>query len=142
MLVIGFGNTLRSDDGAGIRAAELVAEQYPEANCIITHELHPELAESLAVHDKVFFIDASVRVETMTVVPLHPDNTHPALHSHAHSPQTLLNLCRELYATIPDLCLLIELPAFTMECGEQLSPATQHAVQEAVTYVGTVLDKS
>ena len=141
MLVIGFGNTLRSDDGAGIRAAELVAERYSNADCITTHELHPEMAETIAEHDKVFFIDASVRVSSMTVVPLHPDGTPQALHSHAHSPQSLVNLCRDLYAATPSLCLLIELPVFTIAFGENLSAATHRAVQEAVDYIGSVLGR-
>lgn len=57
MLVIGYGNDLRGDDAAGLRAASLLAEQYRD------HHHHrrtpaPELAADIAMADRVVFLDA------------------------------------------------------------------------------------
>ncbi len=42
VLVIGYGNTLRSDDGAGKRVAELVAEwQLLNVRSLLVHQLTP-----------------------------------------------------------------------------------------------------
>ena len=49
-LVIGFGNALRSDDGAGFKAAVLLEAELssPTVSVIATHQLTPELAEPVA----------------------------------------------------------------------------------------------
>ena len=58
VLVIGYGNTLRGDDAAGVKAAELISRHHPEFEYIYLHQLVPELAEQIAERDFVFFIDA------------------------------------------------------------------------------------
>ncbi len=138
MLVIGYGNNLRSDDGAGIRAAELIAARHPATDCITVHELQPEIADAIAGHDTVIFIDASVRVGEMTVTRLDrsdPSDRTDQVASHAHTPQSLLDLCWNLYGKKPILCLLIEIPAMNLQFGEELSAATQEAVRQAVERV-------
>jgi hydrogenase maturation protease len=45
ILLIGYGNTLRNDDGVGVRIAEIIAEENrPHVQVIATHQLTPELA--------------------------------------------------------------------------------------------------
>lgn len=59
ILIIGYGNTLRSDDGAGQRVAELVAEwQLPNVRSLPLHQLTPELAENISQAKLVIFVDA------------------------------------------------------------------------------------
>ncbi len=139
MLVVGYGNTLRSDDGAGIRAAELIASRHPATDCITVHELHPELADALAGHDVVVFLDASVRVREVTATTLDPSDQSDPTDTHAHSPQSLLNLCWTLYGKKPILCTLIEIPAVILDFGEELSPTTREAVSHAVEIAGTLM---
>ena len=58
ILVIGYGNTLRSDDGAGQRVAELVAEwKLPNVRSLPVHQLTPELAEPISQAELVIFVD-------------------------------------------------------------------------------------
>ena len=58
-LVIGYGNTLRSDDGAGQIVAEKIAQwNLPGVRSLAVHQLTPELAEIIAQADAVIFIDA------------------------------------------------------------------------------------
>ena len=62
-LIIGYGNDLRSDDGAGIRAAEMIAGRTKPASrsrVIITHQLTPDLADDIAAAEQVIFVDAYV----------------------------------------------------------------------------------
>lgn len=71
-LWIGFGNTLRRDDGVGARAAEiLAAEGLPAQACF---QPVPELAVEIAAARRVVFLDADLRLEPgvvrlRTVVP-------------------------------------------------------------------------
>jgi len=60
-LIIGYGNTLRGDDGAGPRVAEVVAGwSLPNVRAISAAQLTPELAEALAGAEVVIFVDAQV----------------------------------------------------------------------------------
>ena len=47
-LVIGYGNTLRSDDGAGVIAATRLAEKSSTHQVIAVQQLTPHLAENIA----------------------------------------------------------------------------------------------
>ena len=59
ILVIGYGNTLRSDDGVGPRVAMAVASrEWPGFNAIAVQQLTPELAEPLAAAELAIFVDA------------------------------------------------------------------------------------
>ena len=60
-LVIGYGNTLRGDDGIGPAVAEAVAALgLPGVRVIVAHQLTPELAADLADAQLVVFVDAAV----------------------------------------------------------------------------------
>ena len=60
VLVIGYGSTLRSDDGAGPAVAHRVAEwNLPGVTTLTPVQLTPELAGEIAVCDLVLFIDAA-----------------------------------------------------------------------------------
>jgi len=61
ILVIGYGNSLRSDDGAGCRVADIVASwDLPYVRSLTVHQLTPELAEPIAQSDLTIFVDACV----------------------------------------------------------------------------------
>ena len=61
LLVIGYGNTLRGDDGVGPRVAEAVAAMaLPGVRTLGCHQLAPEHAEAISRADRVVFVDAAV----------------------------------------------------------------------------------
>jgi hydrogenase maturation protease len=141
-LVIGYGNTLRSDDGAGIHAAELIAARFHGIDCISVQELGPDLAESIAKYQQVIFIDAGIGSSgiTTTMVEALVETSHPLTHTHA--PDALLGLCWQVYGTLPASAYLIELPAFNFAFGENLSLQTADAVEECTTIVATLLGQN
>jgi Ni,Fe-hydrogenase maturation factor len=63
ILVIGYGNTLRRDDGAGVRAAEMMAvdPRFAAVEVLMVYQLTPELSLDIATASLVVFIDADVR---------------------------------------------------------------------------------
>ncbi|MBE2223512.1 MAG: hydrogenase maturation protease, partial [Anaerolineae bacterium] len=65
VLVIGYGNPLREDDGIGWRVVEEIVNcELTIVNCeletVATHQLLPELAGDVSEADLVIFVDASV----------------------------------------------------------------------------------
>ena len=66
VLVIGYGNPLRGDDGIGRVIAEHIAETLrPEAiDVVVAHQLTPELTEPISRSGLVIFVDAAVHLPT------------------------------------------------------------------------------
>ncbi len=133
LLVIGCGNELRSDDGAGPRVARAVeALKLPGVKAIAVHQLTPELADEIAAARLVLFVDASADPEQrgLQIVPLSPRESDLRL-GHFAEPRWLLELTRQLHGQAPEARLLT-LPAPNLDFGERLSPLCQRAVEDAV----------
>ena len=61
LLIIGYGNTLRRDDGVGPKVAEAVAAlALPGVRALAYPLLTPELAEAVSQARVVIFVDAAV----------------------------------------------------------------------------------
>lgn len=138
-LIIGFGNTLRRDDGAGVAAAERLARDCPEADVLTVQELHPELAERLAQCGLVLFLDASVRTSTLSVTRVSPANSMQGAEGHVLSPAGTIALCSGLYGHIPEEALLVEIPAFECGFGETMSSGTLRMVDYCVQILSELL---
>jgi hydrogenase maturation protease len=138
-LIIGIGNTLRGDDGAGVYAAERISPDLPDTDVILTQELHPEFADRIRNYANVLFLDASLRTRRPVVTILDPDAETPRPSSHALSPEGLLSLCRSTYHTLPLRAVLIEIPAFDCDLGETMTEATERMVDLCVDLVPEIL---
>ncbi|MBV5260730.1 hydrogenase maturation protease [Synechococcus moorigangaii CMS01] len=127
-LIIGYGNRLRSDDGAGQTVAEAFFDQ-DNLKAIATHQLTPELVEDLVQVERVYFIDAAP-IDTVTIQLIKlKDNGHNF--GHFVDPQSLLNLAKKIYHYVPNAYLVL-IPAQNFELGESYSEITQNAIQTAI----------
>ncbi len=132
-LLIGYGNTLRQDDGAGVRVAEQLERlSLPGVRVLTCHQLTPELAATLATATAVVFVDAAAEAQDrVRMRQLRPAARATPL-AHAADPRTLLLLARELFGHAPRAWLMT-LPAPELGYGEGLSAAAEAGVQTAVT---------
>ncbi|MFE4107587.1 hydrogenase maturation protease [Almyronema epifaneia] len=135
-LVIGYGNTLRSDDGVGWRVAEQVEDwQWPGVRSLACHQLTPELAADMAPVATVIFVDA-VSADLMPQVqiePLQPSQQQASL-GHFSQPRSLLALTQALYSHTPT-AYAIWIPAANFEFGEQLSSLAQAGALQALEII-------
>lgn len=142
VLVIGFGNDLRSDDGAGRAVAEMVSDLgLPGVEVRAMSQLTPELALDIAGRRLVVFVDADVdatevKVRTVTAGP-------PGLGTMTHhgDPATILSLTSKV-GPLPDDAVVISIPATNLEMGFQLSHGTERAVGEAVDLIADMAQSS
>ncbi len=139
ILVIGYGNTIRGDDSAGIRATELIANRVPDIECITLHQLLPEQAEQIAESDVVFFLDAQRDIRKLHVRSIEPGAQSTQPRTHFISPDSLISLSRELYGRGPLKAFVIGIPAEQFELSESLSELTAHAVEECVRLVESMI---
>jgi len=145
VVVIGYGNDLRGDDGIGPRVAALVAAMaLPDVQAIATRQLTPELAEELARASLAIFVDArpvvGEAVEAIALHPLVPTIDSGAL-GHTSDPRALLALALTLYGHAPPAWLLT-VPAITFELGAPLSAVAEHGVGVALGQIGELLIRS
>jgi hydrogenase maturation protease len=141
VLVIGYGNELRSDDGVGPRAARAVAGwQLPHVQALALHQLTPELAEVLAEAATVVFVDAGTDPVSfrLRVQPLQPerDAIRPG---HLSDPRWLLALTRQLFGATPPAQLLT-IRAENLNFGTSLSPSAEHGLDEALCYINHLVN--
>jgi hydrogenase maturation protease len=132
LLVIGYGNTLRSDDGVGPRVAEAVEQlNLPGVQTFTCQQLSPEHADLIARAAKVVFVDAAVDApREVQWRELAPGET-TQLMAHAADPRTMLALARDVFGHAPQAWWLT-IPAVRLEFGEDLTLEAQRGCAEAV----------
>ena len=106
VLVIGYGNVLRADDGIGPAVAEEVESlALTGVRVLIVHQLTPELVVDLADAWLAVFVDAASGTEPITVVRLDAQATSSAM-THVYEPRGLLALCKVAYGRSPEAWLV------------------------------------
>jgi hydrogenase maturation protease len=143
VLVIGYGNTLRSDDGVGYLVAATVAEwQLPQVRSIAVHQLLPELAPDIADVDLVIFVDAVVTIDRSTpkieIIPL-VAGCDEDFSTHIITPQLLLGMTQRLYGATPEAYLLT-ISAIDFTLGATLSSIAITGKDVALDYLKCWLD--
>ena len=111
LLVLGYGNPGRQDDGLGVACVEAL-EQWAASESLnglafdSNYQLNVEDALAIAGHDGVLFADATrepvARFELRRIAPL----AATAFTTHAMTPEAVLALCVELYGKRPAAWLL------------------------------------
>jgi len=98
ILVYGFGNPGRQDDGLGPAIIEkLEDEKIAGVDTDCNYQLNIEDAYSIAENDIVVFVDASLDAdEPFSFSKIEP-SAEITFTTHSMSPQSVLALCAELY---------------------------------------------
>ena len=143
VLVIGYGNPLRTDDGVGGRVAQvLLKESSSKVRVEFAHQLLPEMAAWIAEADYVLFIDASGdsapgRIQSRAVCP---EETHTASMTHHFSPQGLLADARDLFGRCPE-AVVVSVGGGSFEHGEGLSKEVAAAFPSVLALVKGLVEK-
>ena len=133
-LVIGYGNPLRGDDGAGYVAAELLRTRLAGSTVRIVSEqqLLPEMMLQIAEASQVIFIDASVsgRAGKFHRIPLRPAPVCGRF-THQSTPEAMLAGAQKLYGHTPEAVHYL-IPGRFFEAGQEMTPSVKRAVNELV----------
>jgi hydrogenase maturation protease len=137
VLVIGYGNPLRGDDGFGRLAAELIAQRnIPDVEVIVAHQLGPELAAALKAADHAVFLDAEHADGTgaLRAAAVEPRGMSPASITHHFSPGGLLALTRAVYGRAP-AATMVTAAAGAFGHGAELSVEIRAAAATAAEVI-------
>lgn len=132
VLVIGYGNTLRGDDGVGPRVAEAVERlALPGVRTLVCPLLTPELADPISQVATVIFVDAAVDAPQEVQWRQLQPNESSQIMAHAADPRTMLALARDVFGCVPQAWWLT-IPAIDLGFSEEFSPAVQKNFHVAV----------
>jgi hydrogenase maturation protease len=140
VLVIGYGNEGRGDDGIGPRVAEAIASaNYPGVRVVTVAQLLPELAAELAAARLAVFVDAradsapaGVAATRITAHETTDWSTHTA------DPRALLALSGAVYGCHPE-AWWVTVPGQYFGFGEVLSPFALENVRRAIHRIEALL---
>lgn len=143
VLVVGYGNSLRSDDAVGLYAVREMQKLGTRSNVefIEMHQLQPELAEIISHKDLVIFIDAAmhgISGETHYENVL-PSSKTPDM-SHSTNPESLLFAAKELYGRAPK-AILATVAGECFGIGTKLSAEVEVAMKGVAVRASQMIDE-
>lgn len=99
VLVIGYGNPGRCDDGLGVALAERVeAMAIPGVDIAVRHQLNVEDAEDVARHETVVFVDACLCAPPpFALREVEPREGTLEFTTHSLAPEGVLGLAHKLF---------------------------------------------
>jgi hydrogenase maturation protease len=132
-LVIGYGNTLRADDGLGPAVAEWLESEWADEDVrvLACQLLTPELAEPVSRAEMVVFIDATAagRPGEVSCARVEPDRARASSFTHHFDPAGLLALAEELYGRAP-AAYALTVCGESFDCTEGLTETVAARVPE------------
>jgi hydrogenase maturation protease len=158
VLVAGYGNFDREDDGVAWHILDRLAQQLGlpisatpdefefqpgnEIDLSFSLQLYPEMAEMLSEYSRVCFVDAHTGAvpEEIHVEELSAQHQSSPF-THHLTAATLLNLTENIYQTRPE-ALLISVRGYSFQFTRRLSPATSLLADQAVEKIIGWLEKS
>lgn len=140
-LLVGYGNTMRCDDGVGWQVADHLSSHYdaPDVDVMTVHQLLPEIAAFASQAEQVIFVDASIDGEPGTVRVCEVSPLDQLEDAHALTPSGIVYLCHSLYNASPTIHL-VTVTGASFDLGETLSDEVLAAVPHVVAVIRQLLE--
>lgn len=148
VIIIGYGNIDRGDDGAACAIINLLREKWGlaplenfdtgmealgrEVDSVFVSQLVPEIMEILTDYEKIIFVDAHVGDDPpeMRCARVAPEYAH-TIFTHHMTPAVLLAFLKTLYNREPE-AYLVSVRGYDFDFKQSLSPRTQSLLPAAV----------
>lgn len=155
LLLIGYGNPDREDDGVawhilralteklGLDSPSSYEDEFPESTQIdfaFHLQLTPEMAEDISAYDHVCFVDAHTGniPEPVRFIVVESEFQHSPF-THHLAPQSLVSICETIYGRKPEAALLSVL-GHRFLFTRQLSAETAKLLPQAVELLWNWID--
>jgi len=139
ILIYGYGNPGRQDDGLGNEFVELLEEWVNEQKLEdfefdSNYQLNIEDAAAVADKDLVIFVDASTEeIESFILTPV-DTSTKVAFTTHAASPGYIVGLSKKLYNKFPPTYLL-HIKGYEWDFNEGLTEKAKQNLEESLEWM-------
>jgi hydrogenase maturation protease len=139
VLLIGYGNILRADDGIGYWIADALSERA-NVEILACHQLTPELAEPISRAEWVIFVDACQGEQPgRASYDWEIAAGDSGAFTHNASPAGLLRDARALYSGSPK-AVVVTIDAACFDYTDALSPAMQAALPGLVNDIERLIE--
>jgi hydrogenase maturation protease len=140
VLIIGLGNPLRSDDGIGPHACELIDRlQWPGVATMAAHQLFPETVMEMEGYATVIIMDAMAEGEAVRLEKVEPSTGRSISISHHVSPNVLSTLQSLITGKKSDI-YICGIPGGEFGHGERLSPKALLNLQKAISLIASKIN--
>jgi hydrogenase maturation protease len=145
LLIIGYGNGLRRDDGAGLVLAERLAQHWQAqglaVQCQLVQQLTPELAGEIAVSraDVLLFVDATVTCQGGCIQLRRLAEAKPSPALGHHLDPALLMSYAQLFADRLPHAWVISIGGDDFTLGEGFSPAVDRLLAQTAQLADNLL---
>jgi hydrogenase maturation protease len=143
ILLYGYGNPGRKDDGLGPAVIELVEkwiiqEKLKNISVDSNYQLNIEDAYTIRDYDIVIFIDASIEdIDDYIITRVEPsEKVNYTMHS--VSPSFVMHLCKKIYHYTPETFLL-HIKGYAFELKEGFTDQAEENLHKAVAFIKDLL---
>lgn len=139
ILIYGYGNPGRQDDGAGVLLAEAI-EKWSSENSISQvevdsdYQLNLEDALTVSRYETVVFADASHENITDFLFESVEPSAEVEFTMHAVSPRFILHLCNQVFGCTPKAYLL-HIKGYAWEFMANVTPEAIQNIEKASAYL-------
>ena len=143
ILVYGYGNPGRKDDGLGPAFAEKIENWVKKVRISgidtdSNYQLNIEDAYNISEYDIVIYADASKEEIEHFIIDRVAPSGKTAFNTHSVSPGFVLDLCNRLYAKDP-LVLLLHIKGYDFSLEENLTAGAAENLEMAFNFIERVL---
>ena len=137
ILVLGFGNPAREDDGIGLAIVEGIKNQ--DVTVESNYQLTVEDSSTIAEHDVVIFVDASIdSAEPFAFCRVQP-RRNESFSTHSILPPDVLGMAHDMFGSKAEGYMLsVRGYSFRM-FTEEMSASARANVDDAVRFLETIL---
>ncbi|MDZ7741201.1 MAG: hydrogenase maturation protease [Bacteroidota bacterium] len=144
VLVYGYGNPGRQDDGLGNAFVNRIGQWVEEKGLKdfffdSNYQLNIEDADEISDKDLVVFADASTEEIEDFCMSKVDESTKVAFTTHAASPGYIVELCRRIYKKAPPVYLM-HIKGYEWEFEEGLSSKAKGNLELAVAYFKEIME--
>jgi len=141
ILIYGFGNPGRQDDGLGNAFIEAMnhwirEKKIPGVELESNYQLNIEDAYAISDKDMVIFVDASTEedVRDFIVTPVPATTATVGFTTHTVSPALVVELCSELFKTKP-ASYLLHIKGYQWGYGEAITSGAKRNLHSALLFL-------
>jgi hydrogenase maturation protease len=144
VLVVGYGNTLRSDDGFGPAVADCLRARFsdPRVRVLTRQLLSLDLVTDLEQSELCVFVDATTvgQVGKLVIRQIAPEFSDIGMLGHELSAASLLGLTQLLARRSPR-CVLVSIVPETLALGEHLSDRIAQLIDVAAAEIVATVEQ-
>jgi hydrogenase maturation protease len=136
VLIFTWGNPSRGDDALGPLCHDKLLEyKLDQVEILTDFQLQIEHCTDLENRERVLFVDASMSAsEPFDLKPIEAAKDQ-SYSSHAVSPQSLMEICRQVNTSCMPECWLMEIRGYHFSLGQSLSPRASENLDRALTEI-------